>query len=210
LSFCIPLLSRVLSLFRAHTSNSSFRLLIRFIFQVNILSPKSPLSAFASVDIPVRRAVLILLGTFVLGFIPHLLFALPSAGEPTQYYLHGGLLIDFIGQRMCSCESFDVGGPISRLRLLSVDLIILGLQLVMLAIGCSGSSDLSPGNGNARGGSAELDRAERGETGDEEEEEGMVTNDAGYEHVTVRVGVVETIRSLWNNDTPVVRRMREV
>src|SRR5208282_3632770 len=79
-------------------SNSTFRLLIRFIFQVNILSPKSPLSAFASIDLPVRRAALLLFGNFLLGFIPHLLFSLPSAGEPTQGYLHGGVLIDFIGQ----------------------------------------------------------------------------------------------------------------
>jgi hypothetical protein len=66
---------------------------------VNILSPKSPLSAFASVDLPLRRAAIVLFGTFVLGFIPHLLFSVPTAGEPTQGYLHGGLLIDFIGQR---------------------------------------------------------------------------------------------------------------
>ena len=80
-------------------SNSTFRLLVRFLFQANILSPKSPLSAFASVDLPVRKATLLLFGPFLLGFIPHLLFSLPSAGEPTQGYLHGSLLIDFIGQR---------------------------------------------------------------------------------------------------------------
>ena len=88
-----------LDLFLTDFSNSTFRLLIRLIFQINILSPKSPLSAFASVDLPVRRAALLLFGTFLLGFIPHLLFLLPSAGEPTQGYLHGSLLIDFIGQR---------------------------------------------------------------------------------------------------------------
>jgi Fungal domain of unknown function (DUF1746) len=81
-------------------SNSSFRLLIRFIVQVNILSPKSPLSAFASVDLSVRRAALFLTGAFAIGFIPHLLLSVPTAGEPTQGYLHGGLLIDFIGQSM--------------------------------------------------------------------------------------------------------------
>lgn len=87
------------SVFVTDASNSTFRLLIRFIFQINILSPKTPLSAFASVDLPVRKAVLLFFGTFLLGFIPHLLFSLPSAGEPTHGYLHGGLVIDFIGQR---------------------------------------------------------------------------------------------------------------
>ena len=68
-------------------------------FQVNILSPKSPISAFASIDLPVKRAALLLFASFLLGFVPHLLFSVPSAGEPTQGYLHGGILIDFIGQR---------------------------------------------------------------------------------------------------------------
>ena len=34
-----------------------------------------------------------------MSFLPHLLLSVPSAGEPTQGYLHGGLLLDFIGQR---------------------------------------------------------------------------------------------------------------
>ena len=67
--------------------------------QVNVLSPKSPISAFASVDLPVKRTAIILFGSFLLSFTPHLLFSVPSAGEPTQGYLHGGLVIDFIGQR---------------------------------------------------------------------------------------------------------------
>src|ERR1700737_1421599 len=55
-------------------SNSTIRLLIRFIFQNNILSPKSPLSAFASVDLSLRKATILLLACFGLGFIPHLFF----------------------------------------------------------------------------------------------------------------------------------------
>ena len=101
---CLPLLPRVFVQSFCYlltlVSNSTFRLVIRFIFQVNFLSPKSPISAFASVDLPVQRATLLLFGTFFLGFLSHLLFSVPSAGEPTQGYLHGGLLIDFIGQRI--------------------------------------------------------------------------------------------------------------
>jgi len=79
-------------------------------FQVNILSPKSPISAFASIDLPVKRAALLLFGSFVLGLLPHLLFSVPSAGEPTQGYLHGGLLIDFIGQRNPPKKECGVNG----------------------------------------------------------------------------------------------------
>src|SRR5438045_4309368 len=99
--FSVPCLSPNVSalprLF-SNCSNSALRLLVRFIFQVNILSPKSPLSAFASIDLPVRKATILTVATFSLGFIPHLLLPVPSAGEPTQGYLHGGLLLDFIGQ----------------------------------------------------------------------------------------------------------------
>jgi hypothetical protein len=80
-------------------SNSTLRLLVRIIFQINILSPKSPLSAFASVDLSLRRATWLILASFTLGFIPHALFAGAGAGEATQGYLHGGLVIDFVGQR---------------------------------------------------------------------------------------------------------------
>jgi len=174
--------------------------------QVNILSPKSPISAFASIDLPVKRAALLLFATFLLGFLPHLLFSVPSAGEPTQGYLHGGLLIDFIGQR----------GPTSRLRLLFVDVVILILQLTMLAITAT-TTPKTPETGTTTVArvvaSAELDRAERGETEEEEmtvqegsEETGLTAT--GFEHVVVSVGIVETIKSLWDDTTPLVRRFR--
>ncbi|KAF7166541.1 hypothetical protein CNMCM5623_000166 [Aspergillus felis] len=48
----------------------------------------------------------------------------PEAGEATRGYLHGGLLIDFIGQK----------APISLFRLLSLDFLVLILDLVMLGL----------------------------------------------------------------------------
>jgi hypothetical protein len=157
--------------------------------------------------------VILFFASFILGFFPHLFFSVPSAGEPTQRYLHGGLLIDFIGQRL-SFEGFlvMVGGPISRLRLLSVDVIILCLQLVMLAISSASEEGLEM---DRTGGPAALDSAERGEregrVGNDQgnEDEGMVVNDIGYEHIVLRVGVVETIRSLWNTEARVIQRMRQ-
>ena len=58
--------------------------------------------------------------------------------------------------------------------------------------------------------SAELDRAERGELDDETEGErsGETAHETGFEHVVVSVGVVETIKSLWDDTTPLVRRFR--
>jgi hypothetical protein len=65
--------------------------------------------------------------------------------------------------------------------------------------------------------SADLDRAEQGEgnyetqSGEQLEGPGeteIIRYDTGYEHVTVRVGVVQTIKSLWGDETPIVRRFR--
>lgn len=53
----------------------------------------------------------------------HLYLSRPQVGEATRGYLHGGLLIDFIGQL----------GPTSKLHLFILDVWILLLQLVMLA-----------------------------------------------------------------------------
>jgi len=59
--------------------------------------------------------------------------------------------------------------------------------------------------------STELDRAERGVSSSLDEDERRSSgapHDEGYENIVVRVGVVETIRSLWDSDTPMVRRFR--
>jgi hypothetical protein len=54
----------------------------------------------------------------------HLFSSLPSAGEASRGYLHGGILIDFVGQR----------APSSRLGLLMLDLVVLAVQCFMLAV----------------------------------------------------------------------------
>ncbi|KAH6630850.1 hypothetical protein B0J18DRAFT_488596 [Chaetomium sp. MPI-SDFR-AT-0129] len=54
----------------------------------------------------------------------HLFFRLPEAGEATRGYLHGGVIIDFIGQKP----------PTSRLAFLALDLVILATQCLMLAV----------------------------------------------------------------------------
>lgn len=50
--------------------------------------------------------------------------SLPHAGEANRGYLHGGILIDFVGQTP----------PSSKLTLLLLDLVVLGLQCFMLSV----------------------------------------------------------------------------
>lgn len=66
-------------------------------------------------------------GIFVpstLCILAHILFALPEAGEATRGYLHGGVFIDFIGQKP----------PTTKFAFLFIDLVILGMQCLMLAV----------------------------------------------------------------------------
>ena len=54
----------------------------------------------------------------------HLVFSPPSAGEATRGYLHEGWMIDFVGQ----------ASPVGKWRLLGLDCLCLGLQIVMLCM----------------------------------------------------------------------------
>ncbi|KAL9634834.1 MAG: hypothetical protein Q9164_003849 [Protoblastenia rupestris] len=54
----------------------------------------------------------------------HLIFSPTAAGEATRGYLHGGLIIDFVGQT----------SPTSKWRLLGLDLLCLALQVLMLGV----------------------------------------------------------------------------
>lgn len=61
-------------------------------------------------------------GTNLLCLFFHIYNAAPAADEQTRGYLHGGLAMDFIGQK----------GPTSKLHLVFLDFLLLGLQLVAL------------------------------------------------------------------------------
>lgn len=64
----------------------------------------------------------------LIGILVHLLAALPQAGEATGFDLYGHLFIDLIGQRC-------ITGWTGRLRLVCMDLVVFGLQI--LALGCA-------------------------------------------------------------------------
>lgn len=87
--------------------------------------------------LPVPRATSRLgaiIGVSLLCIWLHILRARPEAGEATQGYLHGSIIIDFIGQR----------GPTSKLHLLALDVLVALLQLVGLALylGLKAGSDV--------------------------------------------------------------------
>ena len=54
----------------------------------------------------------------------HAVFNPPVAGEATHGYLHGGMLIDFVGQ----------ASPVSKMRLLSLDVLSLMLQILIMTV----------------------------------------------------------------------------
>lgn len=75
--------------------------------------PPSPPPSFA----------LILLSN-LLPFLLHIIYRPPSGSEAARGYLHGGIFIDFVGQE----------APASKVKLVVLDLLVLGLQVVMMAL----------------------------------------------------------------------------
>ncbi|KAI9834731.1 MAG: hypothetical protein M1819_002816 [Sarea resinae] len=99
---------------------SLFRFFIRAFIQFLYLTPKPPIFPDPPRNRPYAGAIL---GSNVLCLLLHIFLARPEAGEATRGYLHGGLVMDFVGQE----------GPISKFRLASFDILVLILQIVMLA-----------------------------------------------------------------------------
>jgi Fungal domain of unknown function (DUF1746) len=71
-----------------------------------------------------RPFIVAILGSNAICFLAHLLLRGPEAGELTRGYLHGGVIIDFIGQK----------GPTSKTHLLVMDLLVTALQCFMMAV----------------------------------------------------------------------------
>ena len=65
-----------------------------------------------------------ILGPNLVCMLAHIISALPTAGEATRGYLHGGVIVDFVGQKP----------PTTRLCFLFFDVVILAVQCLMLAI----------------------------------------------------------------------------
>ncbi|KAK9376373.1 uncharacterized protein V1513DRAFT_457300 [Lipomyces chichibuensis] len=110
---------------------SLLRLLLRSIVQLNYLTPKPfPIPRVART--PIVYFVILIANTYCL--LVHLFANLPVSREANGGYLHGGLTIEFIGQK----------APASRLQLICSDLIIVTLQIVILTISNNMNDEESP------------------------------------------------------------------
>lgn len=102
-------------------SCSFFRFILRVLFQVMFLTPKPK---FVPPTAKHRPYIGALIGGNVICLLLHIFTHRPEAGELTRGYLHGGIIIDFIGQK----------GPTSKFQLVVMDLLITALQCFMLAV----------------------------------------------------------------------------
>ena len=95
---------------------------MRSLVQYMYLTPK-PEDFLKLMPAP-RPQIYTMFGSNIICMLFHLIFALPEATETTRGYLHGGVIIDFIGQK----------APTSKLSLLLLDALVLLLQCVMCAV----------------------------------------------------------------------------
>lgn len=103
-------------------STSFWRFFIRVMVQFIFLTPKPPMLPQAP---PGNKPYIgAILGSNAICIILHAYQHAPSAGEATRGYMHGGLAMDFIGQK----------GPSSKIHLLLLDLFVVFLQLTQLSV----------------------------------------------------------------------------
>jgi len=149
-----------------YSSPSVLTLLGRLIPQWIYLTPKSPI--LPPFPVTTRPYILLFFGLPLLFIVAHLLDSPAVAGEATRFYLHGGIITDFVGQL----------SPISKIRLVATDLLFWALQIVMLAVSLErrklggGDDEAAAAGANLDGGTEEAeswraqDAAERGERTD--------------------------------------------
>ena len=93
--------------------------MLRSLVQFVLLTPKPPTFVQPPDQQPFVSAVL---GANLLCIALHIWFNPATGTEATRGYLHGGLAMDFIGQK----------GPASRITLVLFDLLVMALQFVHL------------------------------------------------------------------------------
>ncbi|RDL36658.1 uncharacterized protein BP5553_06010 [Venustampulla echinocandica] len=100
---------------------SLFSLVIRFLNQLMFLTPKPQFVP----PLPQHRPYIgAIFGPNIICMLLHMFTARPHAGEAMRGYLHGGIIVDLIGQK----------GPTSKIHLVALDLLVLVLQFAMLAV----------------------------------------------------------------------------
>lgn len=96
--------------------------MLRSVAQYAFLTPKPESFPIALPAYPAH--VFSILFPNVVCMLCHIFMTLPRGTEASRGYLHGGIIVDFIGQ----------APPTSRLSLLAMDIFILALQALMLAV----------------------------------------------------------------------------
>ncbi|KAI1312469.1 DUF1746-domain-containing protein [Xylaria venustula] len=99
---------------------SFFRLFIRWVAQTLFVSPKTE----DTVLIVPNYHVSAIVAPNLLCMFLHLISSPPEAGEASRGYLHGGILVDFIGQK----------APSSRFTLILLDAVVLAIQCFMITV----------------------------------------------------------------------------
>jgi len=110
-----------------HQANSSllscslFHFLLRAIPQWTWFSPKP--SFFPTRAGPSSHVLFIFASNALVLFL-HATSPAPEAGEAARGYLHGGVFIDFVGER----------GPVSQVKLALLDCLVWILQLIVMVV----------------------------------------------------------------------------
>ncbi|KAI1280956.1 hypothetical protein F5Y07DRAFT_386825 [Xylaria sp. FL0933] len=99
---------------------SFFRLFIRWMAQTLFVSPKTEDTVLIVPNYHVSAVV----APNLLCIFLHLISSPLEAGEASRGYLHGGILVDFIGQK----------APASRFTLILLDAVVLAIQCFMITV----------------------------------------------------------------------------
>ncbi|ODH46157.1 hypothetical protein GX48_07763 [Paracoccidioides brasiliensis] len=94
---------------------------IRAVIQFIFFTPKAGQLPESSTNEP---SIVAVFASNIFCILFHYISSSPTAHETSRGYFHGGLFIDFIGQK----------GPISKFRLFLLDLLILAMQIIMLCV----------------------------------------------------------------------------
>ncbi|KAL8963033.1 MAG: hypothetical protein Q9193_000650 [Seirophora villosa] len=116
-----------------------------------------------------RSHVVMIFALNMLFMCAHAISIPPTAGEAVREYLHGGLLMDFVGQK----------SPVSRVSLVGYDLVVMALQFVMLGITAEKKTLDAAGGVSASGGQ----RTEEEAQDHDSEERGVRRSEEGTEGI---------------------------
>jgi hypothetical protein len=147
-------------------SNSLALLLLRLVPHWLFYTPKPSFFPPPPTHRPYVLGAVVTTGVAALA---HAALDAPSAGEATRGYLHGGFLIDFVGE----------AGPVAKGRLLLADLAVFVLQMVLLAVVLE-REELRRKMGGRAAGAAEADARPEAEAGQDHdaEEQGILRAEA--------------------------------